>query len=277
MGRIRKTIELAKASWEVLKADKELLVLPVLSFVATLAVAASFLAPIVMSGDGAALEDPGIGSYVLLFIAYLVLAFITIFFNAALVHAANERLSGGDPTVGSALRGAASRIGGILPWAIVSATVSVIIRAIQDRGALGQIVGSIAGIAWSLITFLVVPVLVVERVGAIEAVKRSGTLFKATWGENVAARIGFGLLGFLLVIPAVLLMALGFMMGEAIGVGALIVGVVWMLLVALVLSALNGIFQTALYRYAAGAEGDIYFGRGELQHAFGPKKSRSGW
>ena len=278
MGRIRRTIELAKASWEVLKADKELLILPVLSFVATLVVAASFLAPVIMSGDGAALEDPGMGGYLLMFIAYVVLAFITIFFNAALVHAANERLSGGDPTVGSALRGAAARVSGILPWAIVSATVSIVIRAIQERGgALGRIAGSIAGVAWSLVTFLVVPVLVIERVGAVAAVKRSGTLFKATWGENVAAQIGFGLLGFLLVIPAVLLVAAAFALGEAIGVAALIVGVVWILLITLVLSALNGIFQTALYRYAAGVGGDGYFGSGELHSAFAPKTSRGGW
>jgi len=277
MGRIHRTIELAKASWEVLKADKELLILPVLSFVATLVVAASFLAPVVMGGgDGAALEDPGTGGYVLMFVAYIVLAFITIFFNAALVHAANERLSGGDPTIGSALRGAAGRVGGILPWAIVSATVSVIIRSIQERGALGRIVGSIAGIAWSLVTFLVVPVLVIEGVGVIEAVKRSGTLFKATWGENVAARIGFGILGVVLVLPAILLVIAAFAVGETLGVAALIAGVLWILLVTIVLAALNGIFQTALYRYAAGVTGDGFFAAGELQAAFAPKQ-RSGW
>ncbi|NQV06663.1 hypothetical protein HQ535_08930, partial [bacterium] len=100
MGRISRTIALAKASWNVLKADKELILLPVMSLIATLAVAATFLLPIFLSGNEVALEDPGVTGYILLFVAYVTLAFITIFFNAALVHAANERMDGGDPTLG---------------------------------------------------------------------------------------------------------------------------------------------------------------------------------
>lgn len=278
MGRISRTIELAKASWRVLNADKELLLLPVLSFIATLAVAASFLAPILLAGEGTTVEDPGTIGYVLLFVAYVVLAYITIFFNAALVHAANERLEGGDPTLGSALRGAALRAGRILPWAIVSATVSIILRAIEERGGtFGRIASGIAGIAWALVTFLVIPVLVIENIGVMDAIKRSGSLFKRTWGENVAAQVGFGLLGFLAVLPAALVAGAGISAGGAIAFVAITVAVVWALLVAMVLSALNGIFQTALYRYAAGLDGGGAFSRQELQAAFAPKAGRSGF
>lgn len=273
MGRISRTIELAKSSWQVLNADKELLLLPVLSFVATLAVAASFLAPILLAGDGTNLEDPGVVGYAMLFLAYLVLAFITIFFNAALVHAANERLEGGDPTLGSALRGAALRVGRIFPWAVVSATVSIILRAVEERGgAIGRIASAIAGVAWSLVTFLVIPILVIEDIGVSDAVKRSGSLFKQTWGENVAAQVGFGLLGFVAVLPAALVIAAGVAAGGAAAFIVIAVAVVWMLLVAMVISALNGIFQTALYRYAAGLEGEGAFSRQELQSAFAPRR-----
>jgi hypothetical protein len=278
MGRISRTIELAKASWQVLNADKELLLLPVLSFIATLAVAASFLAPILLSGEGATVEDPGTIGYVLLFVAYVVLAYVTIFFNAALVHAANERLEGGDPTLGSALRGAALRAGRILPWAIVSATVSIVLRAIEERGgAIGRIASGIAGIAWALVTFLVIPILVIENIGVMDAVKRSGNLFKRTWGENVAAQIGFGLLGFVAILPAMLLVAAGVAAGGSIAFVAIVVAVVWALLVAMTLSALNGIFQTALYRYAAGLDTGEAFSGGELQGAFAPRSGRSGF
>jgi hypothetical protein len=278
MTRIARTIELAKASWQVLKADKELLLLPVLSLIATIAVALTFLAPILLTGGATAIEDPGPVGYALLFVGYVVLAFITIFFNAALVHAANERLGGGDPTLGSAIRGALLRVGRILPWAIVSATVSIILRAIEERaGALGRIVSGIAGIAWSLVTFLVIPVLVIEGVGVGDAIKRSGTLFKKTWGENVAAQVGFGLIGFLAIIPAFLVAAGAIAAGGAIAVIGVAAAVVWGLLVVMVLSALNGIFQTALYRHAAGIEaGSGPFGAGELQAAFAPKRGGGG-
>lgn len=274
MGRMARTWSLAKASWQVLKADKELIALPIISLVATIAVAAGFLAPILLTSSGTEIQDPGAAGYVLLFVAYVVLAFITIFFNAALVHAANERLSGGDPTLGSALRGALMRVGRILPWALVSATVSIVLRAIEERaGVVGRIVVGIAGVAWSLVTFLVIPVLVIEGVGVGDAVKRSGALFKQTWGENVAAQVGFGLIGFLAMLPAFLVVAVTVAAGGAVVVIGVAVAVLWVLTVAMVLSALSGIFQTALYRYAAGVGSDAgAFGSTELQAAFAPKR-----
>jgi hypothetical protein len=270
-------MSLARASWEVLKADKELVALPLISFVVLLAVLASFAVPMVLSGDTTALEDQSTTALAVLGIVfYLAAAFVTIFFNAALVHAANERLDGGDPTIGSAISGAARRIGGIFVWSLVSATVSMILRSIQERsGLLGRIVAGIAGIAWALVTFLVLPVLVIEGIGVGEAIRRSGRLFKQTWGENVAAQVGFGLLGFLLALPAMLLAAGAFAIGQQIGLIVLGLAVLWMLTVSLVLTALNGIFQTALYRYAVGAEGTGYFTEADMRHAFAGKGGRS--
>ena len=189
MGRISRTFELAGASWRVLKSDKELIALPLVSLLATIAVAVSFLIPIfdacTSTTTGTASCELASTDYILLGVMYVVLAFITIFFNAALVYAANQRMSGGDPTVGSALRGAALRVHRIFPWALVSATVSVILRAVEERmGLLGRIVAGIVGVAWSLVTFLVIPVLVIEDVGVGEALKRSGAMFKRTWGRE---------------------------------------------------------------------------------------------
>lgn len=273
MGRIQRTWELAKASWRVLQADRELLLLPVISGVATLLTAATFLVPLTAAG-GTGLEGPG--SYAVVFGLYVSLAFITILFNTALVHAADERLRGGDPTVGTALNGAARHLGTILGWALISATVSLILRAIEQRGGgVGRIVSGLAGVAWSLVTFLVIPTFVVEEVGVVEAVKRSASLFRRTWGENVAARVGFGLLGFLAAMPAAGVIALGVSAGGALAVAALVVGVLWIALVTVVLSALNAIFQTALYHYAvSGGVPGGFFPASTLQGAFGPRHSR---
>jgi hypothetical protein len=269
MDKLRNTFSLARSAWSVLQADKELLVLPLLSGIASVIVAASFVVPIVLTGG--ADQEPTTLGYVLLFVMYVVLAFITIFFNAALVAGAHERLQGGDPTVGSALRAAASHAGRILPWAIVSATVSIILQAIQQRGGVaGRGIAGVAGLAWSLITFLVIPVIVIEGLGVGAAVKRSSALFKQTWGENVAARVGFGLLGFLLALPALLVVVVGFAAGT-IGAGiGIAIAVVWLLAVTLVMASLSSIFQTALYLYAAEHEVPTgYFDQSQISQAFG--------
>ena len=91
-------MNLARQSWEVLKADKELVALPILSFIASSIVAATVVVPMFFIGD-----EPGALGYVVMFVMYVALAFVTIYFNTALVSAADERLQGGDPTIGTAL------------------------------------------------------------------------------------------------------------------------------------------------------------------------------
>jgi hypothetical protein len=249
----------------------------VLSAIATLIVAAGFVVPVVFaSGDTGEISTTG---YILLFVMYVALAYVTIFFNAALIHAAHERMHGGDPTVGSALRGAAGHAGRILPWAIVSATVSVILRAIEERaGIIGRIAAGIAGVAWSLVTFLVLPVLIIEGVGVGDAIRRAGSLFKRTWGENVAAQIGFGLLGFVLALPGVALIAAAIGLGGGGGAALIALGILWMIGVTLVMATLNGIFQTALYLFAA--EGQVpggFFDGVSFNNAFAPKRGGGGF
>lgn len=271
MGRIQNSISLARESWQVLKADKELMALPVISGIASMIVAASFVVPLATTS---AFDRRGALFYLVLFVMYVALAYVTIFFNAALVNAAHQRLTGGDPTLGSALAGARSRAGKILPWAIVSATVSVILRAIEERaGFVGQLVAGLAGVAWAVVTFLVLPVIVIEGVGVRDAVKNSGRLFRQTWGENLAAQVGFGLVGFVAMLPGFALIVGGGFVGSGAFVGGLVLGAVWIIGVAVLLSALSGIFQTALYLFAVdGALPAGTFSETTMQGAFAPKR-----
>lgn len=276
MGKLRTTLDLARSSWSVLKADKELLVLPLLSGVASLIVAATFVVPVFLVGG--AEEEPTPIAYVLLFLLYVVLAVITIFFNAALIAGAHERLQGGDPTVGSALRVASDRLGQILPWAVISATVSVLLQAVRQRGgAAGAGAAAAAGLAWSLVTFLVLPIIVIEGLPVRTAIGRSKELFKRTWGENVVARVGFGGLGFLLALPAVLLVFIGAAAGS-VGLGiAIVIAVVWLVIVTLVMAALSAIFQGALYLHASGHQvSGGFFPPGQLEQAVAPAGATQG-
>lgn len=276
MGRLARTWSLAKTSWGILNQDRELLVLPVISFLATLVAIATFLVPLFLVSDVTDTGEAGPVEYIVTFALYMVLSFITIYFQTALVSAAHERLSGGDPTVGSALAGANRHLPQILAWSALTATVSLILRAIEERaGFVGRIITSLIGVAWTLATFLVVPTYVIENVGPIDAVKRSGSLLKQTWGENIASQVGFGLLGFIAAIPGIAVAALGIAAGGPVAIVAITLAVVWFGLVAVVLSALNAIFQTALFHHAAGQPIAVTaggFNQAELSAAFAHKK-----
>ena len=277
MGRFQNSMVLAKASWRVLQENRKLAVLPLLSGITTMLVAISFLVPIVILGQGGSSNSEytfGPVQWILTAALYLVSAYVVIFFNAALVYAADAHLHGVTVSVSDAIKFAASKTSVLLPWAIVSATVSMIIRTIEERaGIFGTIIGAIAGVAWSLVTFLVLPVLVVEGLGPIKAVKRSGELFKRAWGEQVMANFGIGLITFgaILVglIPAGLLMLLG-TFGVIAGVALF---VLWVCAVMVISQSVQGILSMALYRYAT--DGQVQgFETSQLQGAFQPRRRR---
>jgi hypothetical protein len=256
-----------KASWHVLWSRKELAVFPLLAGLSSLVVAAVFLTPAVFTFNDR--NEPTAGSYVLFVAFYVVSAYVAVFFNAALVSQANIALSAGDPSVAGGLRTAAGMAGRLLPWALLSATVSLILRAIEERlGFLGRIMVGLVGMAWTLVTYLVLPVLVLEGVGTKEAIRRSVSMFRGTWGENVLGNAGIGLFGFLLFLPSVALIALGVAAGGATALACVIIAVLWGLLASITVAALSVIYQTALYRFAADGATAPAFGGVDLRDAF---------
>jgi hypothetical protein len=257
MGRIHNTWQLAKTSWAVLKKDRELLWIPVLSFLASAAVIAvvlvlTFITLSTTSSHGDTSMEVNPAMIVVFLVGAVLLGIISVFFNGALVAGAHERLTGGDPTVRSAVGRAFTRIGGLVPWALITTTVGLILQALRNRaGWLGRIVTHMLEMAWEVVTFLTVPAIVIDNVGAIEGLKRSASLLRQTWGENIAARVGFGLLGFVLILPGVVVAGLFIASGwTVLMVIGLIAGAAWVAVVVVVLTALNAIFQTALYLYA---------------------------
>jgi len=277
MDRIRRSWALAKASWSVLRADRELLVFPFISFFALLVVLILFAVPLAVVGIGnlekGELRPAGI---VLVFALYVVGYTVAFFFNTALVGAAMIRLNGGDPTVNDGMRIAMSRLPAIIGYALIAATVGMILRWISERaGFLGAIVAGVLGFAWGIATFLVVPVLVVENIGPIDAVKRSGGLLRKTWGEQLLGGFGLGLVFGLIMIGVALLGGLVIVALAAVSTSLLVVGIVALTLalgaVALIASALGGIYTAAVYRYATTGEAGN-FGTEAMQAAFRNKQ-----
>lgn len=260
-GSLSNSWSLVKASAEVLKLDKELLVFPALSGVATVLVALSFFAPLALTGAWEVFTGDT-GSYLgyaVGFLFYLVQYTVIFFFNSALVGAAMIRLEGGDPTVSDGMSIAMDRLGSILGYAALSATVGMVLRAISERvGFIGKIVVGFLGMGWTVATYLAVPVLVSRDIGPIDAVKESAALFKRTWGEQMVASFGIGLAFFLMgmswTIAFVLLLvaAAQFGAGAAVILPVVAVGVMGYVALGLVASAIQGIYTAALYRHATG-------------------------
>lgn len=279
--RISNGWALSKQSFRVLMLDKELLLFPIMSGISCLLVLASFALPLwdskyisTIMNDQQAPQDPV--AYVILFAFYFVNYFVMIFFNSALMACAIIRLKGGNPTVGDGLNAALNRLPQIAGWALVSATVGFILKMIESRSErIGQIVAGLLGMAWSITTYFVIPVLVVEKKNPFEAMKRSVSVLRETWGESLVANFGIGAIMFLIMIPVFLILIGGVMMiaaGNAVAGGALIgCAILSILLISLVSSAVHAILIAAIYLFAAEGEAPEQFDQTLIAHAFNQK------
>lgn len=273
-ARIHRSIELTKTSWRLLVKDKELAVLPVVSGLLVLVVCALFLVPVFLIGGEEAFDSGGEGEgtwWIVALPMYAAIYSVTIFFQAAVVAGATERMGGGDPTLSSALAAAWRHKGAILAWGAVAGTVGLILRSIQERSELvGRIVIGLVGAAWSLATFFVVPALVLEGRGVREAFQGSIALFRERWGEAVIGSGGISIAMFLLALPVIPLVAL--LSWAALPALAVGLAIVWVLAVAVLGSALQGIYVAVLYRYARTAEAPAGVDPGLLASAFRPRR-----
>jgi hypothetical protein len=279
-GRISRGWHLVKVSWGVIKEDKELLWLPVISFIAIIIWWALATGVAVgLGGVPKTVTDAATGAsstqippvyYVVGFIALFVAAFITIFFNAALIGIAMLRLQGREAQLSDGFKLAISKLPKIIGWAVLTATVGTVLRALEQRaGIFGRIVIALVGAAWAIITFFVLPVLLFEQVGVFAAVKRSAHIFKERWGEQFTGNITISLVMFLFMIPILLVGGALALVFWPLGVVVIVVGVGGVMIVG---SALSGVFNTALYRYATTGEAGGGFTEADLAGAFRPKK-----
>lgn len=282
-SRFARSWLLIRSSGAVLRSDSELLILPFLSGIAALAVGGALIGIGMNQGMFAGMED---GSdiptspifYIWLFVFYFLEYFVIIFFNTALVGAAIARLSGGDPTVSSAIVLAFRRIGPIVGYALISATVGVILRMIAERlGFIGRLIESGLGLVWTVATFLVVPILAAEGIGPVKAITRSTELLGETWGETLIGNSGISVVtsffGAVIVLfgfgSAYLVLENGNM---AIGLSLIVVALLAMLALVLVSSALSGVYAGAVYYFALTGDAPRGFDAGLIRGSFTRKE-----
>jgi hypothetical protein len=275
---IGRSIDLLKNTWQVLTMDKELLLFPVMSGLGTILIVLTFILPVLFMGLIG--EISGFGPvvwFLTLFPFYFISYAVVIFFNTGLIACATIRFSGGDPTVRDGIRFALDHLGKIIAWALVAATVGLILSLLSRRsGLIGRIIIAIIGVVWSLATFLVIPVMVFEEKGVFDAIQGSWDLLKKTWGENIIVNFGLGIL----FIPPLLLMfatIFSIMTGNLSLVLVLLALTIITFVIAGILHAtLQGIFIAALYLYATTGKVPRHMRSDLIRGAFTPGQGQAG-
>lgn len=270
---------MGKGSWAVLRQDKELMLLPVIGLAVMIVVALVLLIPLItvftalettneftgaseLSGGGSAL------AFVLILAGYYLLTLINQVFAGGVVHGAYTRMTGGDPTVMSSIKAAGSKTKQLIPWAIATGTVGLLLDALRDKGFIGKIIAGFISFAWKTATFLVLPILVIEGLGPRDAYNRSRQLMSGRWGESASATFGFILIGFVASLPALFLIFIGGQLG---GSGFILIGLafVWLAVTSVVINTLTGVMRAALYLYTVSGEVPADFQGVGLESAFG--------
>ncbi|MDE2055081.1 MAG: hypothetical protein KGI62_10415, partial [Xanthomonadaceae bacterium] len=213
--------------------------------------------------------------YAAMFVFYFLDYFVIIFFNSALIACVLKQIDGEQPTLGYGLAVARQRLPQILGWALLSSTVGILLRLLEEKvGFIGRIVVGLLGMAWSVTSFLVVPVLVAEDSGPIESYKRSVEMLRRTWGEQIIGNVGFGLIFALFgIVPAIILFFIAIQAGKMalLVIGAILV--VYLVALGLIQSTLQTIYQVAIYLYAANGEAPSGFDSQLVADAFREKRA----
>lgn len=280
--------EITKITFDVIKKDKELLLFPLLGGIFSILFILAMIFPTIITSflhgenqEFFALE------YIILFITYLGLAFIATFFNVCVVYTTKKRFTGGNATFGESLQFAFSKIHLILAWSLVSATVGIILRLIdhlaERLGWAGElivhIITGILGMVWSIITIFVVPSMVYYDLGPLAAIKKSAQTFKKTWGESLIRSFGMGFVEMLLIILGIvvgivmLIVTIPLGLVFVLGAGSLLV--VYFLMVILIFSVANSVFNTALFVYADTGKIPAGFNKEVMHNAFQSKRKKS--
>jgi|SRR5436190_5212480 len=277
MQTIRRSYAIFVESLRVLAQDKEILIFPLLSGIITIVAFVS----VAFAGHAAGFVDEfqkgnRALSYIALFVWYFISYFIVLFFNVAVVHCASIRLKGGDPTVADGFHASMQHLGRIAVWALVSATVGLILRVIAERSKIvGRIIAGLLGAAWSIATYFIVPVMIFEKRSLGDSVKQSTSIIKKTWGESIVAAGGIGVFIMLLGVAGLIFPIVALFFSPMAALVALGVTIVYWIGLSIVSAALTGIFRTALYLYATEGRTPAGFTPDFVQNAFAAKPVKS--
>lgn len=221
--------------------------------------------------------------------AYLA-ALVVMRFSAGLVAAADELLHDRPASYADGMARSRGHGRALAGWALITVTIGAVLSVLRgdgDDGAamaiLRLVAAGLAGAAWALISFFTLPVIVLEGLGPIQALKRSAGITKERWGEaavggirvTVRAALWWTLPGVVLLVAGVALaVVLDDTAGIALGVALGVIGLVLLVVGGVLASAARTVFGVALFRYATTDVVVGPFTKDEMDHAVRQKRQR---
>lgn len=273
MSRIAVTMSLMKASWQILKKDKELLLLPVLSGICCLSIMTIFVVQGLEHGWlktlAKGVTERNNKAYWFMFLFYYCNYLVIVFFNSAIIACAVIRMDGGDPTLGDGLQAALDRFPHIAGWAFIAATVGFFLGMVESGSQRGRgLIARILGISWSVISYLAIPLIVVEKTNPLFALDFSMEMMRRTWGEQVIGNFSFGLIFSLFALPV---LPLAFLVGKTGGASSfvpnLVIVLAYLIILGIFQSALQTIFNAVMYVFARDGKVPDEFSAEQLKDA----------
>lgn len=287
MNMFERSWKITKLSLNVMKKDKELFLFPIIGGIFSLAFLIAMIFPIVVTAPAsqASGNSTGMSFYMLIFLIYFGLALIATFFNTCVVYTIKKRFDGSKATFWDSIKFTLSRIHLVIAWGIISATVGLLLRILdqigENMGEVGQILmsilTSILGAIWSIITVFVIPAMVYHNIGPFKAIKMSIQSLKKTWGESLVRYYGLGIIELVLIVAGVILgivFALLTTSIPALFYTVIIIFSIYIIAVLMFFSVANTIFNTALFVYADTGRVPKAYDTEIVQEAFKKKEKR---
>lgn len=264
MNRIKRGFRITKLGIHVVKADPELMVyllFSVIMSVLSFGVVLTFTGGLgfVIGNDEGFEGGVAVGT----FISYFIVSVITVFWNAAIIASAYERMTTGrNPSFSYGIKQAMKCFPQILIWGLISGTVGVIIGFFEAMAEsdnivvaiIGHIISFMISFAWWMTTFFVVPMIVLENSGVFESMKKGPKLFDETWGENIVASVGTGIINFIVILTIIVVCLPLFIFGEIGAALAFILIVIGIAISSLFFTACDAVNKASLYYYAKTGE-----------------------
>ena len=264
MNRIKRGFRITKLGIHVVKADPELMVyllFSVIMSVLSFGVVLTFTGGLgfVIGNDEGFEGGVAVGT----FISYFIVSVITVFWNAAIIASAYERMTTGrNPSFSYGIKQAMKCFPQILIWGLISGTVGVIISFFEAMAEsdnivvaiIGHIISFMISFAWWMTTFFVVPMIVLENSGVFESMKKGPKLFEETWGENIVASVGTGIINFIVILTIIVVCLPLFIFGEIGAALAFILIVIGIAISSLFFTACDAVNKASLYYYAKTGE-----------------------
>ena len=256
--------KMSKLSMSVVKKDPELMVYMFLCGILSLGTMVAVSVPQILEHSWTQSSDGQMSPayMVFTFAGYMTISIIVTFWNSAIIANAHIRLTGGDPKFNDGFSIAMKRIHIIILWGIIAGTVGLLLKMLssaaknQKGGAevLVMILQFIGATIWWMMTFFIIPHMIIEGQGIGDGLKSSKNMFFKTWGENVTSGLGIGMITFFFgFIIAIITIGLMVVLGPAWWV-ALLVGGIAMTILIMWSSAAEQVAVAALYIYSKSGQ-----------------------